>query len=429
MDNKNINTIEKNWLNTIFCLYILSYVLPIGKIFNIPVQKICICLFLAVSGYIFIKLNDWKSIIRTSKLEIVVLISGALWCVVSWLQGCEYSVECASLLYLSFIMFLIILHLIKENLLDLHKIMRCLFWMMLAKIIAKIILEVIFLCKLIQYEVLYQLYIQIFNVEAIMMTMKLGSLTFVRVQSTSDILVIGLLPFFLLLPEIRRSKKFWLTVLLAIYTMIVYSRLYMVEFASFMVLLLLFEWKYISKKVRYIGIGGAVLTSFIWFKPIFKIVQYRFFSAKVVESDSVRQLQIQELTKGISEAPLFGHGMGSYLPNLIRSTTAPFSYEAEYLSFLYQFGLIGFVMIILGIISVYIKEIWQYVKYNNIQIKLFTLLCLAWMLARPIFNPSFYGIQNGFYVIGLLLINAYFNIENNNSKMVQVQDNLGAQIR
>lgn len=121
--------------------------------------------------------------------------------------------------------------------------------------------------------------------------------------------------------------------------------------------------------------------------------------------------------------------MGSYLPNLIRSTTAPFSYEAEYLSFLYQFGLIGFVMIILGIISVYIKEIWQYVKYNNIQIKLFTLLCLAWMLARPIFNPSFYGIQNGFYVIGLLLINAYFNIENNNSKMVQVQDNLGAQIR
>ena len=62
--------------------------------------------------------------------------------------------------------------------------------------------------------------------------------------------------------------------------------------------------KYISKKVRYIGIGGAVLTSFIWFKPIFKIVQYRFFSAKVVESDSVRQIQIQELTKGISEAPL-----------------------------------------------------------------------------------------------------------------------------
>ena len=83
-------------------------------------------------------------------------------------------------------------------------------------------------------------------------------------------------------------------------------------------------------------------------------------------------------------------------------------------------------MIILGIISVYIKGIWRYVKYNNIQIKLFTLLCLAWMLARPIFNPSFYGIQNGFYVIGLLLINAYFNIENNTSKMEQVQDNSGA---
>ena len=197
---------------------------------------ICGCKWL----YIY-QLNDWKSIIRISKLEIIVLISGALWCLISWLQGCEYSVECASLLYLSFIMFLLTFHLIKENLLDLHKIMRCLFWMMLVKIVAKIILEVIFLCKLIQYEVLYQLYIQIFNVEAIMMTMKLGSLTFVRIQSTSDILVIGLLPFFLLLPKIRQSKKLWLTLLLAIYTMIVYSRLYMVEFASFMVLLLLFE--------------------------------------------------------------------------------------------------------------------------------------------------------------------------------------------
>lgn len=79
----------------------------------------------------------------------------------------------------------------------------------------KIILEVIFLCKLIQYEVLYQLYIQIFNVEAIMMTMKLGSLTFVRIQSTSDILVIGLLPFFLLLPKIRQSKKLWLTAIIS----------------------------------------------------------------------------------------------------------------------------------------------------------------------------------------------------------------------
>ena len=39
MDKKNINTIEKNWLNTIFCLYILSYVLPIGKFLTFQFKK------------------------------------------------------------------------------------------------------------------------------------------------------------------------------------------------------------------------------------------------------------------------------------------------------------------------------------------------------------------------------------------------------
>lgn len=413
MIKNKIEKRERNWLNTILFIYILSYILPVGTIFHIPIQKICICLFIAISGYIFLKLNDWKNIIANSKLAILVLGSGFLWCIISWIRGCEYSIRCASLLYLSFGMFLIIFHLIKEGLLNLDKVMQYLYYMMIGKIIGKILLEIIFLCKLIQYEVLYQLYIQIFNVEATMMTMKMGGMTFVRIQSPSDIIVIGLLPFFLLIPKMKRSRKFTCAVLLAIYTMIVFSRVYMVEFASFMVLAIVFEWKFIPKKVRYIGIGGCALSSVIWFKPVFKMIQYRFFSPKVVESDSVRQIQIQELMKEIAKKPLFGHGMGSYLPDLIRSTTAPFSYEAEYLSFFYQFGIIGFILIIIGIIAVYIKGIWQYMKYNSIQVKLFTALCLAWMLVRPAFNPSFYGMQNGFHVIGLLLINAYFYIERN----------------
>ena len=410
INNKN-EIKEMNVLNVVLNIYILSYILPVGKIFNIPIQKIGICLFLLISGIIFIRLDDWKNLIQKSKLEMLVLASGLLWCVISWARGCEYSIRCASLLYLSFIMFLIIFHLIKENLLKLDKVMQYIFYMMIGKIIGKILLEVIFLCKLLQYEVLYQLYIQIFNVEATMMTMKLGNLTFVRIQSPSDIIVIGLLPFFLLIPKMKRSRKFICAVLLAIYTMIVFSRVYMVEFASFIILALIFEWKEIPKKIRCIGLGGFVLSSFVWFKPVFKMIQYRFFSPKVVESDSVRKIQIQELMSGIMEKPLLGHGMGSYLTDLIRSTTAPFSYEAEYLSFFYQFGIIGFILIIFGIIVVYIKGIWQYMKYNSIEVKLFTALCLAWMIVRPVFNPAFYGMQNGFHVIGLLLINAYFCIE------------------
>ena len=54
-------------------------------------------------------------------------------------------------------------------------------------------------------------------------------------------------------------------------------------------------------------------------------------------------------------------------------------------------------------------------------IKVFTLIGLGWFVIRPAFNPAFLGLQNGFQMIGLLMINMYFNKkqERIKSKMIR----------
>ena len=111
----------------------------------------------------------------------------------------------------------------------------------------------------------------------------------------------------------------------------------------------------------------------------------------------------------MKESPVFGHGFGSYISDYTRSGSIPFSYEIEYLSFCYQMGILGFVVFVGGVLLIYIRKIVKYARKNTWVIKVFTLIGLGWFVIRPAFNPAFLGLQNGFQMIGLLMINMYFN--------------------
>lgn len=139
------------------------------------------------------------------------------------------------------------------------------------------------------------------------------------------------------------------------------------------------------------------------------MIEFRFFSSFAAESDDVRQMQMRELMKGIKESPVIGHGFGSYIENFIRSSSLPFSYEIEYLSFVYQMGILGFLIFILGIIGLYIRRIGEYAIKNDGIVKIFTLIALLWFVVRPAFNPAFLGLQNGFQMIGILMINMFLD--------------------
>lgn len=59
-------------LNWIVYVYILTYILPTGKIGPLPIQKICVCLFMLIGILLLLDRRKIKSIIIESKLEIIV---------------------------------------------------------------------------------------------------------------------------------------------------------------------------------------------------------------------------------------------------------------------------------------------------------------------------------------------------------------------
>ena len=375
-------------LNVVIYLCIISYALPTGVMKGIPIQKILVCLLIILGGICLVLQRKSLEIIKSAKLEITLGVLGLLACRVSYILGNEWSIKFTGLFYISVIVFVELYFLVRYELAEPEKIVECILYMMLLKILGKIIIEIVFVCKLIEYEAVIEFYLNMFGTEASTMTMHLGRLLLIRVQTSSDIIVVTLMPFYWMMEKYKKSIRSLLFALSGIYTLIVFSRVLMVEFCCFAFVAVLYYWKKIPKKVRCIGVILVLASSVLWLKPV---------------------IQMIELINGVKESPVFGHGFGSYISDYTRSGSIPFSYEIEYLSFCYQMGILGFVVFVGGVLLIYIRKIVKHARKNTWVIKVFTLIGLGWFVIRPAFNPAFLGLQNGFQMIGLLMINMYFN--------------------
>ena len=374
-------------LNVVIYLCIISYALPTGVMKGIPIQKILVCLLIILGGICLVLQRKSLEIIKSAKLEITLGVLGLLACIVSYILGNEWSIKFTGLFYISVIVFVELYFLVRYELAEPEKIVECILYMMLLKILGKIIIEIVFVCKLIEYEAVIEFYLNMFGTEASTMTMHLGRLLLIRVQTSSDIIVVTLMPFYWMMEKYKKSIRSLLFAFVAV----------------------LYYWKKIPKKVRCIGVILVLASSVLWLKPVIQMIEFRFFSSFAIESDDVRQIQMIELINGVKESPVFGHGFGSYISDYTRSGSMPFSYEIEYLSFCYQMGILGFVVFVGGVLLIYIRKIVKYARKNTWIIKVFTLIGLGWFVIRPAFNPAFLGLQNGFQMIGLLMINMYFN--------------------
>lgn len=390
-------------------VYILSYVLPSGEITGVPVQKTLLIMLLAVSWFLILKKSGVSSLIRGARLEIITACAGGMWLLAGLFQGNEYGFLFAGLLFINVLTFVTVVYLYRFRMIEEEMLLYALLSLVILKMAGKMVMETAFITGLIDYDGVGQLYLNVFGTEATTMTMDFGSLELVRIQSASDVAVFMLVPFLILMPWIADKIKILLFCLYSIFTLIVFSRLYILMYCCFAVIILWYYRKKISGKI-WVLLGGAfLLSAFFWLKPFASMIAFRFFSSFAEESDSIRWTQAGELLEGIREHLWFGSGMGSYLEDYVRNTILPFTYELEYLSFVYQLGIIGFLFIILGIIGIYLKHFLLLYKCNGALIlKAVTVLCFLWLWVRPFFNPSFLGLQNGFPLIGMYMIGRYW---------------------
>ena len=85
------------------------------------------------------------------------------------------------------------------------------------------------------------------------------------------------------------------------------------------------------------------------FQTFFQIV-YKTFMNAFDPSQSSSQVRIDQsiaLTEGWTKSLFIGHGVNSYVIDLIRNSRDPVSYEMVYLALLFQTGIVGFILFFL----------------------------------------------------------------------------------
>jgi hypothetical protein len=110
------------------------------------------------------------------------------------------------------------------------------------------------------------------------------------------------------------------------------------------------------------------------------------FDFKDNESNHIRVSQFSSLLNGISDAPLWGHGAGA-VASVVRSDVTPWVYELTYIAFIFQYGIICFLIYASGVVFL----CWQLIlsiKDKGRSSFEFYLLCgfISYMLANAT-NP------------------------------------------
>ena len=151
---------------------------------------------------------------------------------------------------------------------------------------------------------------------------------------------------------LKRTLLFVMSFFLIINGFLTYSRFF---WLSLIIILSLYYLSTVRKcllsNILQISIMLAVLVISIFVnRSLVKSIQYRLNSYETEVSNQVKLEEIQFFVKEIFNSVytfLLGHGLGGYLPYYVRNIKEPYSYEVQWLSFIYQYGFLFFVPILI----------------------------------------------------------------------------------
>lgn len=230
-----------------------------------------------------------------------------------------------------------------------------------------------------------------------MMTLGTDDSAVGRIQIPIDSAV----PYFLYFytKEIFESKRtkigLVLFALLCFSMLLTYSRLMWAQSILFIAISIIVEMKLKAKIKLFFSafiIGAVVMYLTPLGDTISNIIDARFGSASDKTnqaSDIVRQMQNTALWVQVKSSPLFGHGLGYYIPTFIRSTDTRYLYESQSLSMLMTLGYVGVVVWVVMLMGMLI-----FVE-NKRTIPLGSLFFLFFWGLCGSYNPYLFGASGG----------------------------------
>ncbi|STW42334.1 Lipid A core - O-antigen ligase and related enzymes [Klebsiella variicola] len=246
----------------------------------------------------------------------------------------------------------------------------------------------------------------IFNTK--LMTLDSDDIAISRISFMSDyVLPIAI---YILTKEIVNSRitlfKTITLILLVLSIILSLSRFLWVIGATSIALALMHEIKK-SKSIFIVAIAVMLMLYALTLPSVQEAINFRFNSNDSDLSDLARQLQYNAIIDSIGKYPLLGQGLGYYLPTLIRSSAAKYSYELQIPALAMQVGLIGTLLFF----SIIFAKLYKSALNLNLYDKCIYLISIILWLIGGFFNPVIISSSGG---IAFLLLYALPKRINNN---------------
>lgn len=421
----------------LYYISILCFALPSGDIFHIPVK------ILVTFGLLFLFLlsrfveNKPIVIDGITKGFLLVITALVLWACLGFANGYG-TVIMAMKSFLSLLVTVLGTYLmINHGIVTIKQAMKIISLTAVCMVGFKFVCELVLMAGIIDWVRFRELYVLITGTSITTMEIPFGGMIIYRLMATNDYLPLVLIGFYLLYEKTSIWKKVIMIGILAAYTFIVYSRVAMLQYGVIIAFYLgSLLWDFVKNTTRKrmiifssLAIGLLVIGTvvFVWKSDMiigtvttFANSMYeRWFGNSAAYSDSFRVEQKVYLWEGIWNSPILGQGLGSYIRGYLRSTVVPFSYEAEYLSFIYQFGFVGFSIIIGGILLLFFKMCFTGTSRNRM--KLLVLLNFGIWAVRPLYNPQFLSSSSGMIIVAIFLAAAYYSKGLESKKVIKYE--------
>lgn len=291
------------------------------------------------------------------------------------------------------------LNLVHEDLTTKEKILKVIIYSNFAYSTIKVTVVVLHLLKIIDMFHLLDL----LGVRYMSMAMLQGNLS--RLQTSVDIITPFLLLFVLQGNRLNLglSKNFkWLFLLITLPAIFLsFSRfLYGVVGISIILYAFTLNFKGFFRMVILTTLVAILGLSWIGIEKVQILIYERFFSHDNQMSDQVRVDQINALMEELDIYPLLGKGLGGYVEKLVRGGDLHHSYEVQWIAFLMQFGILGFIILMIPVAIIAYKLFAP--PFNRLKLA-FLGLFGVWLLSG-FTNPFLISLTSGIVYSMFLLV-------------------------
>nr|WP_304100462.1 hypothetical protein [Mitsuokella multacida] len=396
------------------CFFMLSGITS-NNIASFPIKTVvffllCLALFYGVVT------KTYRIGFHEVEVLYCMLIFLFVWGMIGFLNGYTTSLFQQAIKVITCVFSWVIFYIIYNNniikIQDMVKIISIGFW---TGIVVKFFFEFLYIIGYMPLEDIVVLYKDVFSLEVMPLQIADGALG--RIGTITDVFVLSVFPF---LVYVSRSKKEKILIIVCtfLFTLINFSRAYIAQTIIFMLIMIL-PTNLHSVKYKWLVNTFAILLfsglAFLFFGNTIldtsgvAAIENRFIGADADASDLQRVVQFDVLSDEIKYNILLGNGLGAYVHNYIRNDAMPFLYEMEYLSLIYQFGIIG-MFYILGMFVLMIRKIR--ITNLSMQIRILVYFNLICFFMRPFTNPMLFASSSILVLISVFIFCEYFSLKN-----------------